>query len=75
MEKQHFIEKIDEVLQDHGFFAAERENFFEAMGDILALAAEQIKETEPYATATLARLMQTRADVNDYGNFIENFTS
>lgn len=66
-------EQIEAILNKHLFVDSEYERFFNAMGEILELAAEQISVHEPYACNSINRLMDVSRDVSEMDDFISKF--
>lgn len=67
MTKQQRKEKVKEIFEDQGIFLndADMENLGLAIGDTLALLADDIEEKEPYATVTIGNYRDVAMSVQD----------
>lgn len=63
-------EKFSKILNDHGIIGEDIEDILCAVSDMLECAAKHIKDTEPYATNTIARLENAAREVYDLNDLV-----
>lgn len=56
-------EKFEAILKEHGIYGEDVEEILYAVHDMLLLVADEIKESEPYATNTIDRLEKSAYEV------------
>lgn len=69
-----FKEEISKILRDHGLPPSDAPNVFEAISEILTLAADNLIKNVPYATNSIQILQRVSASISDYDDFIQHYS-